>query len=188
MLILSFILVILLTGADQLIKHFIVLNYAQCSFPKAYYTFSIGKFDVFSITHIRNDGAGWSILSGQTVVLVTFTAVVMIGILVYMIVKRKSISRLEMFSLSLILAGGLGNLIDRIRMLTEADFDGVVDYINLEFMSFPVFNFADICVTVGGACFVLCYIILEIKDAIKRKADKLAKSTADAENKSDVEQ
>lgn len=186
MLIISLILVLLLTGADQLIKYFVVLNYAQCNFPKAYYTFSIGSFKIFSLTHIRNDGAGWSILSGKTVILIVFTAIVMIGILAYMIVKRKDISKLELFSLTLILSGGLGNLIDRIRMLTEADFSGVIDYINLEFMSFPVFNFADICVTVGGACFILCYIILEIKEAKQKRAKKLAdESDSNADSKAD---
>lgn len=179
MLILSLILVLFLTGADQLIKYFIVINYAQCTFPKAYYTFTIGDFDVFSLTHIRNDGAGWSILSGQTVILVVFTSIVMLGILAYMIVKRKSISKIELFSLALILAGGLGNLIDRIRMLIDSDFTGVIDYLNLEFMSFPVFNFADICVTIGGGCFVAYYIVLEIKESKRKKAEKSAAVSAD---------
>ena len=52
-------------------------------------------------------------------------------------------------SLTLVLAGGLGNLIDR------ALYGAVVDYIELTFMTFPVFNFADVCVTVGAALFAL---------------------------------
>lgn len=183
MLIFSLILVLLLTGADQLIKYIVVLNYAECSFPKAYYTFSIGSFKVFSLTHIRNDGAGWSILSGQTVILIAFTAIVMAGILVYMIVKRRDMPKLELFSLALILSGGLGNLIDRIRMLIDGEFSGVIDYINLEFINFPVFNFADICVTIGGACFCLYYIILEIKESKKKKAEKLAAKASSEDEK-----
>ena len=52
-------------------------------------------------------------------------------------------------SLTLVLAGGLGNLIDR------ALYGAVIDYIELTFMTFPVFNFADVCVTVGAALFAL---------------------------------
>ena len=52
-------------------------------------------------------------------------------------------------SLTLVLAGGLGNLIDR------ALYGAVIDYIELTFMTFPVFNFADICVTMGAAMFAL---------------------------------
>lgn len=183
MLILSLILVLLLTSADQLIKYLIVQNYAECGFPKAYYTFSIGSFDVFSLTHIRNDGAGWSILSGQTVLLVVFTSIVMLAILAYMIVKRKTMPKIELFSLSLILAGGIGNLIDRVRMLIDSDFTGVIDYINLEFMSFPVFNFADICVTIGGAAFIAYYVFLEIKEAKMKKAKKAAAAAESSDEK-----
>ena len=55
MLIISLLIVLALTGADQLIKYLIVANFDECAgHLKKYYTFSIGDFDVFSITHIRN--------------------------------------------------------------------------------------------------------------------------------------
>ncbi len=184
MLIISLLIAAALTGADQLIKYLIVANFEECAgYLKKYYTFSIGSFDVFSITHIRNTGAGWSILEGQTGLLLVFTSIVMLAILVYMIVKRKTMPKLETLSLAFILAGGIGNLIDRVRMLVDPDFGGVVDYINFEFINFPVFNFADICVVIGGIGFCILCVVSEIKDTKKRKAEKLAaKKAADGDN------
>lgn len=184
MLIISLLIVLALTGADQLIKYLIVANFEECAgHLKKYYTFSIGNFDVFSITHIRNTGAGWSILEGQTGLLLAFTSIVMLAILVYMIVKRKTMPKLEMLSLAFILAGGVGNLIDRVRMLVEPDFGGVVDYINFEFINFPVFNFADICVVIGGIGFCILCIVSEIKDTKKRKSAKSkTENAADGES------
>lgn len=184
MLIISLLIVLALTGADQLIKYLIVANFDECAgHLKKYYTFSIGDFDVFSITHIRNTGAGWSILEGQTALLLAFTSVVMAAILVYMIVKRKTMPKLETLSLAFILAGGVGNMIDRVRMVIDPDFGGVIDYINFEFIDFPVFNFADICVVVGGIGFCILCVVSEIKESKKRKAVKAeAKSAASGEN------
>lgn len=175
MLIISLILIAFLVGADQIIKLLIVNNYQECTgYIKKYYTFSIGDFDVFSLTHIRNDGAGWSILGGQTVFLLIFTSVVMLGIIAYMILKRKTLGKLDFVCLSLIVAGGLGNLIDRVRMLIEPDFNGVIDYINFEFIDFPVFNFADICVVVGAIGYCVLMVVMEILEYKKKKAMKLA--------------
>lgn len=165
---------------DQLLKLYISSNFELCtSVIHRYWTFSIGSFDVFSITHIRNDGAGWSILGGQTIFLIAFTSIVLIAILVYMIVKRKKIGTLEYLALSLVIGGGVGNLVDRFRMLIDPDFTGVVDYIAVDFIDFPVFNFADMCVVVGGIGLCLIYIWQESKDS---KAKKLAKAEEAKEN------
>lgn len=170
MLVISFIIIAVLTAADQAIKLAVIQNFDECtSVLKRYYTFSIGDFKVFSLTHIRNDGAGWSILGGQTIFLVAFTTIVMIGIIAYMMIKRKSMKKVEFFCLSLIVAGGIGNLIDRIRMLFDAEFSGVVDYIVFDFITFPVFNFADICVVLGGIGICAYYIIDELKNSKLKK-------------------
>ena len=86
--------------------------------------------------------------------------------------------KLETLSLAFILAGGVGNMIDRIRMVIDPDFGGVIDYINFEFINFPVFNFADICVVIGGIGFCILCVISEIKDSKKRKAAKAAAKNA----------
>lgn len=189
MLILSLILIISLVACDQLIKILIVNNYAECfGFAKNYYTFSIGNFDIFGLTHIRNDGAGWSILGGQTVFLIVFTSIVMLGILAYMILKRKKLGRFDFICFSLIVSGGIGNLIDRIRMLIEPDFNGVIDYINLSFIDFPVFNFADMCVVVGAIGYCVYVFATEISDMKQQKKKLQAPSEQTAQNGEDDEQ
>ncbi len=175
MLIISLVLVLLLVAGDQIIKILVVNNFQECTgFIKKYYTFSIGDFNVFSLTHIRNDGAGWSILGGKTVFLIVFTSIVMLGIVAYLIIKRKTLAKLDFICLSLIVAGGIGNLIDRIRMLIEPEFNGVIDYINFEFIDFPVFNFADMCVVVGAIGYCIWIFIVEIKAMKKKKTEKEA--------------
>jgi len=190
LLIISLVVALVLVGADQLIKYLIVQNYEVCTgYIKSYYTFSIGDFDVFSLTHIRNSGAGWSILEGKTVFLIAFTSLIMLVILFYMIIQRKTMNKFEMLSLALILAGGVGNLIDRARMIIDPEFTGVIDYIKLDFINFPIFNFADICVVVGGISLIVVFAVLEAKAAKKNKLENAAKSAAmqtDAQNQDNV--
>lgn len=190
LLIISLVVALVLVGADQLIKYLIVQNYEVCTgYIKSYYTFSIGDFDVFSLTHIRNSGAGWSILEGKTVFLIAFTSLIMLVILFYMIIQRKTMNKFEMLSLALILAGGVGNLIDRARMIIDPEFTGVIDYIKLDFINFPIFNFADICVVVGGISLIVAFAVLEAKAAKKNKLENAAKSAAmqtDAQNQDNV--
>ena len=190
LLIISLVVALVLVGADQLIKYLIVQNYEVCTgYIKSYYTFSIGDFDVFSLTHIRNSGAGWSILEGKTVFLIAFTSLIMLVILFYMIIQRKTMNKFEMHSLALILAGGVGNLIDRARMIIDPEFTGVIDYIKLDFINFPIFNFADMCVVVGGISLIVVFAVLEAKAAKKNKLEKAAKSAAmqtDAQNQDNV--
>ncbi len=182
MLIISLILIISLVACDQFIKVLIVNNYAECvGYARNYYTFSIGKFNVFGLTHIRNDGAGWSILGGQTIFLIIFTSIVMLGILAYMIIKRKKLGKIDFICFSLIVAGGIGNLVDRIRMLIEPDFNGVIDYINLSFIDFPVFNFADMCVVVGAIGYCVYVFVVEISAMIKEKK-KMQKPSVQTED------
>ena len=97
---------------------------------------------LFNFTYIQNTGAAWSSFEGQLwlfiVVFVLFTAAV-----VYEFATGKmGFSTFERWCIAAIYAGGLGNMIDRVRI------GYVVDMINLEFMNFPVFNVAD--------CFICC--------------------------------
>lgn len=191
MFILSLILIAALVGEDQLIKLLVVRNYEECRGGiRNYFSFKIGDFRIFSLTHIRNDGAGWSILGGQTVFLSLFTAVVIIGVFAYMIIKRKKLKSAEWISLSLIIAGGFGNLIDRVRMLVEGTdkFAGVIDYFKLDFIDFPVFNFADCCVVVGAILFCLIVIIDEYKADKQKKAQKLSQTEQSTQSEQTDEQ
>lgn len=103
--------------------------------------------NVFHLTYVRNTGAAFSILSGQRIFLILLPAVVVAIIILYIILKKPQ-NKLLMLSFSLIISGGIGNLIDRIRL------GYVVDFLDLCLINFPVFNIADIWVTLGAALFV----------------------------------
>ena len=106
---------------------------------------------ILDITYIHNDGAAFSMFKGQQTALICFTIVVMIAILAYMIIYKKSISALEKFSLILIIGGGIGNLIDRVMC------GYVVDFINIHII--PVFNVADIAITCGCLLFAISVFV-----------------------------
>lgn len=107
----------------------------------------------FDLTYVRNDGAAWNILSGKQTLLIVVTGAVMLTIIAYVIVNRKKISLLEKLSLGMIVGGGIGNLIGR------ASVGYVIDFLNIQII--PVFNVADIGVTVG--CILLILTILKSK-------------------------
>lgn len=102
---------------------------------------------VLDLTFIRNDGAAWGMLSGRQTLLIVATSIVIVLIMVYASVKKGELSRLELLALGLIAGGGLGNLISRIAE------GAVVDFLNIHLI--PIFNVADIGVTVGCVFIVI---------------------------------
>lgn len=135
-----FLIIILILAGDQISKWAITSNLSLSE--------SIPLIEnVLHITYIRNTGAAFSMFEGQATVLGIFTAVLVTAGLVFIYVKRKSEDRLMMVAVSMIIGGGIGNLIDR------AAYGYVVDFI--DFRVFPVFNVADICVTLGCALLIV---------------------------------
>lgn len=112
--------------------------------------------------HIQNTGGGFSILAGHTWVLTLVTAALMAGIAV-VLVKRRFPHPLAMWTLTAVLGGGLGNLIDRVRL------GYVVDMFNFQFMNYPVFNVADILVVCGTIGFAAYYLFLHDREAEKKE-------------------
>jgi signal peptidase II len=109
---------------------------------------------ILSLTHLRNDGAAWSLLAGQQWFFLVLT-VVAVGFATWYLLKNLT-KNCYAFGLTLIISGALGNFIDRARQ------GYVVDMFQLDFINFPIFNVADILLTVG---FVLLFIgILTDKD------------------------
>ncbi|HFI0037944.1 TPA: signal peptidase II [Streptococcus suis] len=112
-----------------------------------------------SLAYLRNYGAAWSILENQQWFFTIVTIAAVTGLIWYYI-KQIQGNIWTLFSLSLMIAGALGNFIDRIRL------GYVVDMFHLDFISFPVFNVADICLSVGvGILFI--YIMKEENNGSK---------------------
>ena len=104
--------------------------------------------NVFHITYVMNEGAAFSIFSGKQTFLVIITAAALLAVIIYIAVKRPK-NPLIMTSLTMILAGGTGNLYDRIVL------NGVRDFFDFRIINFAVFNIADIFVVCGALLLVL---------------------------------
>ena len=99
-------------------------------------------FILFTIVYVKNYGAAFDILSGSRIFLSTVSTIFSI-VLIYFILIKKNLNNLNLLSYSFILGGTIGNGIDRINK------GYVVDFINLNFIDFPVFNIADISINIG---------------------------------------
>jgi len=98
----------------------------------------------FYLTYVKNTGAAWSILSGKQFFLIIFSIIIVILLIIYLN-KKKDYSKFEIIGYSLLLAGAVGNLIDRIV------YGYVIDYLNFYIFNynFPIFNIADSCIVIG---------------------------------------
>ena len=86
----------------------------------------------------------------------------------------KSLKKFEVITIAMIISGGIGNLIDRIRLKE------VVDFISFKLINFPVFNFADICV-VAGEILLVVYIFFFDKDTPDKSAQPAVKNDNDTD-------
>ena len=136
----QYILMLLMAGgmvaADQLTKLWVVQNislYEQIPVLPG----------LFSLTYIQNRGAAWGSFQGMlwlfTLIFLFFTAAVVWEFSK----KRMPFTGFDRWCIAAIWAGGLGNMIDRIRL------GFVVDMIQTDFISFPIFNVADCFITCG---------------------------------------
>ena len=110
---------------------------------------------VVELRFVLNQGMAFSLLSGKQLFLIIATSIALV-LVAYMLFFRSRGKYLQQAAMLLVLGGGIGNLIDRVLN------GEVVDYINLLFMRFAVFNFADICVCVGVALWVLEIFLEEL--------------------------
>ena len=99
------------------------------------------------LTYVQNTGAAFSSFQGQQWLFVLIFAVLTVAILWEYFKKPMPFTRFERWCIASVYAGGLGNMIDRVR------FGYVVDMIETRFMDFPVFNVADCFITCG--CIIL---------------------------------
>ena len=138
-------LALALLGLDQWVKHYVTvhipLGEAQPLLP-----------GLVELRTVHNYGAAWSSLAGMRWLLVAITGVIIAAVAVILIrrIVRHPVGVMAGF---LILSGGLGNIVDRVRL------GYVVDMFHLEFWpSYPVFNVADICVVCGALLGAVYYL------------------------------
>mgnify|MGYP004566356815 CR=1 FL=1 len=155
--IINLVCVAALVGADQLIKLWAVRALAP-----------VGAMPLIphlvELRFVLNQGMAFSLLSGKQLFLIVATSAALL-LVAYELFFRSRGKLLQRIAFILVLGGGIGNLIDRVLN------GEVVDYINLLFMNFAVFNFADICVCVGVALWVLVIFLEELhsEDCSSRK-------------------
>lgn len=106
---------------------------------------------IVELTRVHNYGAAWSSFSGMRWVLVAVTSCVVLAV-AWALIRRKVRHPLGIIAGFLILSGGLGNILDRIRL------GYVVDMFNFQFMNYPVFNVADICIVCGAVLGAVWYL------------------------------
>jgi signal peptidase II len=110
-----------------------------------------GDFKILDLTYLENDGAIFGSMAGRRWFLVGFTLLVIVALIVYLF-RNKRNSKFLNASIILYAAGGIGNLIDRIR------FGYVVDMFEIKLFRFAIFNVADIYVTLA-VIFIAIYMI-----------------------------
>ena len=132
-----FIIGIIIILIDQLTK-FLLLNKNFTIIP-----------NFLNITYTENRGGAFGI--GTSTIITIISIIIIVGILIYIIHERRK--NINYIPFILILAGSIGNLIDRICK------GFVVDYIDINLFNYPAFNIADICIVLG----VLIILIQMIK-------------------------
>ena len=109
-----------------------------------------------SIFFTWNTGAGWSILSNHTLFL-TILSALLVAAMIFLAIKFPPKNWVFAIGFALVFAGAIGNLVDRVF------FGAVRDFICLEFISFPIFNFADVFLTIGAIMLAIWLIFLSQK-------------------------
>ena len=124
----------------------------------------------FNLTHVRNTGGAFGIFAGNKGGIGSFFFIaiplVAIGVILYLIRQLKEHERIFSLSLSLILSGAIGNLIDRVR------YREVVDFLDFHLFSYhwPAFNIADSAITIGISLMVFELLIHDRKRSTKQQA------------------
>ena len=137
-------------GLDQLTKLLSVLYLSPIT------TLPIIK-DVIHLTYVENRGAAFGMLADRRWIFIVISTVAIIAMLAYLYLGHAE-NMLMAVSLSMIISGGIGNMIDRLAL------GYVVDFIDFRLINFAVFNGADSFVCVGAALLLLSVIIPEIKE------------------------
>lgn len=150
--IIYYIIAMILIGLDQLSKY---LTVQEIALGEVVHVIP----DVLSLTYIRNSGAAWSILEDQMIFFYVITVVV-VGALIYFLHTEGKKSPIASIGIAFIMGGAIGNFIDRLHLKY------VIDMIRLEFINFPIFNVADMALTIG-VIILIGYIVYD--ELVKKK-------------------
>lgn len=151
----STVIAVVLIAIDQIVK-----NWAEEVLTKG----EIAVIeDVLYFKYAENTGVAFSMFSDNRWMLIGVTSVMLIVVLAFFL-SGKVTDKLEQFSLALILAGGVGNLIDRISL------GYVIDFIDVRIINFAIFNIADICICVGAFLLCVAVYLSDKKEASEKKA------------------
>ena len=177
-------IVFILVFIDQLTKYLIVKNFDLHEEKSL-----IG--DILVLTYIQNSGAAWGSFSGKTALLLIFTFIIFILIFrIYLRIWDNPRFKPVRICLLFVIGGAIGNMIDRIRL------NYVIDFIFFKFINFPVFNFADICVTLSVILLVFLFVfkyndddhdlILGIKSDKKKENDDTPNKKEESKRRENV--
>ena len=147
-------MIILIVAFDQITKYLALVHLKG----KEPFTFIPG---IVQFRYTENTGMAFSMFSGARWVFIVLTCVVCAGIMVYLF-SNKCSNLWIYWSAAVVAAGGIGNLIDRIRLAY------VIDFIEPTFINFAVFNIADSAVTLGAGVLIVYLLI----DAFGEKEKK----------------
>lgn len=120
---------------------------------------------LLNFTYLENRGAAFGMLQNQLWFFIIVVSIIVIAI-IFALFRYTNHEFFSYAATALIVAGGIGNLIDRVR------YGFVVDYISVSFFS-PIFNFADCCVTVGTVCLIIHFLFFAEPD---RKGERVMRS------------
>lgn len=156
-------LMVSIVFADQLTKWLAVISLkGEESFP-----FWEG---VFHFTYVENTGSAFGMLKDHRWVFMSVSTVVIVAALLIFFIYYKKLTPLMRWAISFLVAGGIGNMIDRVFL------GYVVDFLDFTLIDFAVFNVADSFVCIGAGLFVLWYVLDAVNEYKQKKIASLAKA------------
>ncbi|MDO4742583.1 MAG: signal peptidase II [bacterium] len=162
------IVAVIIFAVDQLSKYLITQNFILGE--------SIPVINgVLNFTYINNMGAAFGIMKNQTWLLLAVTVVVTV-ICFCILIKKTYRSKIVFWGILLIISGGLGNIVDRVFRNGN-----VVDFLELDFIRFPVFNVADCAIVVGAGLLILYFIVDFIGEL--RRENNIEQNSLNSEEK-----
>ena len=175
---------IVLLGLDILTKQLIMASDLIPGDRSSHYSL-LGGF--VYISYVQNEGAAFGMGTGNEVanrvIYLIVASLVSIGLITYLILKRKETKLFIRAALIMVITGAIGNMVDRVfygpLQGNEGLFTGcVVDWIDFHWFWGYIFNIADCCIVIAAFMMIIYIIVTEVKDVIKRRNAEIAEENA----------